>query len=229
MGLRLGTGGAIPLETTLVDPAAAEEGQKITTYGSGSYSVEPWFAADTTAHQQPATTRPSICGTVRSTDVEVLGRYTHATSSSTEASLIRAEAERCSLVFAGTPGLPASLYESIAAAAGVHQYFSGSSAGDVSVEASGSAVFVHCGRGDAPCDGLTLHLPEAVGALFADELDGPMPQHDEHDGQLLSTAAPAAAGAAGPVCRNCASVACEPLAAGGVRVYWLVPHGSGAR
>ena len=72
MGLRLGTGGAIPLETTLVDPAADEEGQKITTYGSGSYSVEPWFAADTTAHQQPATTRPSICGTVRSTDAALV-------------------------------------------------------------------------------------------------------------------------------------------------------------
>ena len=147
------------METTLVDGGDV--------YGSAAYSVEPWFAAV----DRSAVNKPSVCGAVSTNTV--LGRYTHAPG---EASMVRAEAERCNLIFAGTPGLPASLYRNTADQAGVHRYLSGVSADDVSVEAGGHAIFLHCGRGDRPCDGLTVHLPAAVAAVFADELDGPMPE-----------------------------------------------------
>ena len=117
-------------------------------------------------------------------------------------SLLRSTGEHCDVVFSGTPGLPASLYGRLAAEAGVHRWVAGAGAINVTVEAARNSIMVHCGRGDAPCNGVTLMLPRAMGAVYADSLSGPMP----------TVAA----------CRNCSSLVLTPMAAGAVRVFWLV-------
>eukprot|EP01052_Picozoa_sp_SAG31_P024082 SAG31_NODE_2025_length_6642_cov_6.408681_3_plen_832_part_00 len=185
LGLTMGDG-PLPLETIMADGSS---------FGPSSYAVSPWFLANREQRQASH----SICGEVIST--KVLGRYSHGGA----ASVIHANATDCNLLFSGSPGLPASTYRQLADAAGVHRFLSGPSSTDVVVEASGNAIFLHCGLGDAPCDGLTLHLPDQVSALFADDLDGTMPD--------TTTEA--------PVCTSCASVSCTALPPGGVRVYWL--------
>ena len=162
------------------------------SFGSSTYAVS-WFMAN--PEQQQNTTfvdqqSPRRCLV-----------DTHGGA----ASVVHSSATTCNLLFSGSPGLPASTYRQFAEAAGVHQFLSGSASADVVVEASGHAIFLHCGRGDAPCDGLTLHLPQQVAALFGDDLDGMMPD--------IANAA--------PLCTNCASLPRVALPPGGVRIYWL--------
>ena len=188
LGMDLTMGhGALPLQTVMADGSS---------FGPSSFSVSPWFTMGN-REQRPAA--HSICGPLISK--EVLGRYSHGGAPS----VIHANATTCNLVFSGSPGLPASTYRQFADASGVHRFLSGPSSADVTVEADGNSIFLHCGRGDAPCDGLTLHLPNQAAALFADDLKGTMPD--------VATDT--------PLCTNCKSAPCAVLPPGGVRVYWL--------
>jgi hypothetical protein len=208
LGLGLSRGqGELPLLTRLSDAiptaaAAATAGM----FGQPEYSVAPWFHGSVsktldefTQGGTSSSSTPLLCGAPTG-DTEVLGHF--ATNSSPPLpSLLRSAGTDCDVVFSGTPGLPASLYGQLAVQAGVHRWVTGGAAVNVTVEAAAGAIMVHCGRGDAPCDGLLLSLPRVVGAVYADSLSGPIP----------TVAA----------CSNCTSLALASIESGAVRLFWL--------
>ena len=110
--------------------------------GGGSYGVDtplaPWFwVADAGA--------------------EVLGSY----AADGSAALARKAFADYTVVYSGSPGLPAALWRALAADAGVHLY--SSSAGDV-VEAAGNSLMVMA----ATTGARTLALPTAVARVVED-------------------------------------------------------------
>ena len=212
MGLTRGPG-SLPLVTQLSSSTSATTNASAggavalpppLQFGEQDYPVSPWFYGTTTS----VSSSTLLCGPPTAA-TEILGHFLHSTSNSTGASsppaplpsLLRSTGNRCDLVFSGTPGLPASLYGQLATAAGVHRWVTGKGAINVTVEAAGGAVFVHCGQGEVPCTGVQLSLPRVVRAVYVDSLSGPIP--------VVAA------------CQNCSSLALEPLAAGTVRVFRL--------
>ena len=202
MGLTRGPG-EFPLVTQL--SAADNTTAAATQFGQPDYSVAPWFhgghkaAAAAAAFADDSSSSTLLCGAPTG-DTEVLGTFVNG-SSPPLPSLLRSTGARCNVVFSSTPGLPASLYGQLAVKAGVHRWVTGGGAINVTVEAAAGAIIVHCGRGDAACDGVRLSLPRVVGAVYTDSLSGPIP----------TVAA----------CSNCSSLALAPIEAGALRMFWV--------
>lgn len=201
------------LASTLVNGADKSAAVGPSTFGEADYAVSPWFYAAEPGSDGGMST--GICGkALGPLGVEVLGRYTALTASSSGSteppSLIRARGDNCTMAYSAVPGLPASLYRTLARDAGVHIYLSGGDAVNVTVETAANVIMIKCGQSATQCVGMTLSLPgtESVAAVYHDDLTGAPPQFS-------------GAGVATPVCRGCTSVACEPLDPGAVRLYWL--------
>ncbi len=98
------------------------------------------------------------------------------------------------------------MLRALALGAGAHAYVPAGA--DVTVEAAGNALLLHCARGDAPC-AVRVQLPTKTGvvAVFGDTLEGPA----------------AVAPAASIVCKNCTAFDVVPaIAAGGLRMFWMI-------
>jgi len=167
-GLDLVRGGPVPLRTDWsAGPASGTYGQP--------YAVEPSFTLGAAGHANGGGDAPRADGVCGAGNVSVLGRLREGRLPS----LVQLDGSRCRLLFSSSPGLSADLYQQLAADAGVHLY---TNATDVTLEAAGNALLLHCGRGGEPCRDVRVRLPALASTVTLDDFGDDVPP-----GRLLCT------------------------------------------
>jgi hypothetical protein len=167
-GLDLVRGGPVPL------PPDWSAGGASGSYGQ-PYAVEPSFTLGAAGLPKGGGDAPRADGVCGAGNVSVLGRLREGRLPS----LVQLDGSRCRLLFSSSPGLSADLYQRLAADAGVHIY---TNATDVTLEAAGNALLLHCGRGGEPCRDVHVRLPAPASTVTLDDFSDDAPP-----GRLLCT------------------------------------------